>query len=91
MTFFLLVFILLYGSLHYYFYNKIRKAFLLTPRMRNGLIALLIALLLTPMEIHSCGLRLDGGRKHAGNRRAQGFPYSDSREIQPHFLTVFTG
>lgn len=49
MTFFLLVFILLYGSLHFHFYIKIRKASPLSPRTRNVIILLLIALLLTPI------------------------------------------
>jgi len=49
MAFFLLVFILLYGSLHYYFYTKTRKAFTLSPRQRLAVISLLIALVLAPI------------------------------------------
>jgi predicted MPP superfamily phosphohydrolase len=49
MAFFLLVFILLYGSLHYYFYTKTRKAFTLSSRQRIILIALLVALLFAPI------------------------------------------
>jgi uncharacterized protein len=49
MTFFLLVFILLYGSLHYYFYAKLNRAISLTLPKRLGLALVLLVLLFTPI------------------------------------------
>jgi len=49
MTYFLLVFILLYGSLHYYFYVKLNRAISLTLPKRIGLAAVLLVLLFTPI------------------------------------------
>jgi predicted MPP superfamily phosphohydrolase len=48
---FLIVFFLIYGSVHYYFFHKLSVAFLLPPALSAGLVAFLAAMVLAPVAV----------------------------------------
>jgi len=50
-TLFLISFFIVYGSLHYYAFSKIKGAFLLTPAVQTGLIILMAFMILAPFFV----------------------------------------